>query len=164
MLVVSTASKEKIEELSQVDLDDDDLELLPPDVLEQLGLVDEETECQPGSYHPVPGDCTSYVSCGRDGKKKEQKCSTGLHWVQSRNACDWKELSDCNAAVPRKSYGECQEGEYSPIPENCGKYRRCVHKKYQEFSCQSGTHWNNQLRVCDHPANAGCVGGTSQRC
>ena len=148
---------------------DNEFEDLPSNEIEEWGSGDESSnwqesseECQPGTYEPVVGDCSSYISCGRDGKKQKQECSAGLHWVQSKHTCDWKELSDCDAAKPRKSYGECNEGEYSPWPGNCGKYRRCVHKKYQEFSCQSGTHWNNKLRICDHPANAGCSEGGSQ--
>ena len=152
-----------------LDLDDEfgneiEFEDTQSNEIEEWGAGDVQEssdECLPGSYEPVIGDCSSYLSCGQDGKKQKQECSAGLHWVQSKHTCDWKELSGCDAAKPRKSYGECNEGEYSPWPGNCGKYRRCVHKKYQEFSCQSGTHWNNQLRICDHPANAGCSGSGS---
>ena len=170
--IVSREALQKVKELqealglSEEDLENQtELEELPPSILEELGLV-EETEdldknCLPGSYEPVLGDCRSYISCGRDGTQQKQECSVGLHWVQSKLTCDWKEFSDCDTVKPRKSYGECNEGEFSPWPGDCGKYRRCVHKKYQEFSCQSGTHWNNKLMVCDHPANAGCSGGGS---
>ena len=103
---MTRSSQEKIDELSKEDLDKNDLEVLPPEILDKLGLGDEMSkgECQPGSYEPVIGDCTSYLSCGRDGKKQKQQCSGGLHWIQSKLACDWKELSDCAAATPRKSY------------------------------------------------------------
>ena len=169
-IVVSREALAKIKELTEsLDLDDKigneiEFEDTQSNEIEEWGAGDVQEssdECQPGSYEPVIGDCSSYLSCGQDGKKQKQECSAGLHWVQSKHTCDWKELSGCDAAKPRKSYGECNEGEYSPWPGNCGKYRRCVHKKYQEFSCQSGTHWNNQLRICDHPANAGCSGSGS---
>ena len=138
------------------------MDVLPPEIIEQLSTDIEGGECQPGSYEPVPGDCTSYMSCSRDGKKQLQQCQAGLHWIQTKLACDWKDLSDCDELIePLKIYGECKEGEYTPKPGDCGKYRRCVHKKYQEFSCQAGTHWNNLGKYCDHPQNAGCLGGAS---
>ena len=138
------------------------MDVLPPEIIEQLSTDIEGGECQPGSYEPVPGDCTSYMSCSRDGKKQMQQCQAGLHWIQTKLACDWKDLSDCDELIePLKIYGECKEGEYTPKPGDCGKYRRCVHKKYQEFSCQAGTHWNNLGKYCDHPQNAGCLGGAS---
>ena len=40
----------------------------------------------------------------------------------------------------------CSEGAYSAHPDDCNRYSVCVHGENQEFSCQSGTHWDNNLR------------------
>ena len=40
-------------------------------------------ECESGSYAAVVGSCPTYTSCVA-GRKYEQKCADGLHWVQER--------------------------------------------------------------------------------
>ena len=51
---------------------------------------------------------------------------------------------------------ECEEGQFSFMPGDCTMFRRCVHKKFMEFSCRPGTHWNEEISTCDHPDNADC--------
>uniref|UniRef100_T1DJ03 Putative salivary mucin n=1 Tax=Psorophora albipes TaxID=869069 RepID=T1DJ03_9DIPT len=43
-----------------------------------------------------------------------------------------------------------------PHPTDCGKFLTCVWGKTVEQVCPAGLHWNDRLKVCDWPANAGC--------
>jgi hypothetical protein len=54
--------------------------------------------------------------------------------------------------------GSCETGVLTSHPKDCGSYLFCVHGKYQIFTCQPGTHWNNQQKICDHPESANCNG------
>jgi hypothetical protein len=59
---------------------------------------------------------------------------------------------------PEQEPGSCETGTLTSHPKECGSYLFCVHGKYLLFQCQTGTHWNNQQKICDHPASANCNG------
>lgn len=52
--------------------------------------------------------------------------------------------------------GTCQEGQYSQSGPDCSVYQWCVNGQLIEQGCQAGLHWNQQIKVCDWPANANC--------
>ena len=42
---------------------------------------------------------------------------------------------------------------------DCQKYYQCAHGTPYEYSCPSSLLWNNDLKVCDWPANVQCTQG-----
>ena len=52
--------------------------------------------------------------------------------------------------------GPCQEGQYSQSGPDCSVYQWCVNGQLIDQGCQKGLHWNQQIKVCDWPANAKC--------
>ena len=75
----------------------------------------------------------------------------------NKGLCDWPATAGCMPAF--RLIPTCEEGAYSSNPQDCAKYFVCVHGENMEFSCQGGTHWDNELRVCNHPELAGCSAG-----
>lgn len=51
---------------------------------------------------------------------------------------------------------QCTEPLFS-CPDDCTKYYVCLHGRPFKMPCGPGTHWNDKLKVCDWPHNAGCV-------
>ena len=89
-----------------------------------------------------------------------QNCHEGLHWNTETNTCDWPESSEC--AVSGKTSlverSECEQGELTRDPDHCSHYQVCDHGTWEVFSCQSGTLWDNDLKVCNFPDQVQCSG------
>ncbi len=73
-------------------------------------------------------------------------------------------------AVPQGSFAsvryqddeekECESGFDPDIGECCHFYRQCVHFKWHETDCQSGTVWDKTISGCNYPAAVpGCSNG-----
>lgn len=64
-------------------------------------------QCLPGEYAPVPGDCGAFTVC-KDGKRYDQRCASGLHFVRDKNSCDWPDNSDCKepSASPKSQVAD----------------------------------------------------------
>ena len=60
-------------------------------------------------------------------------------------------------------YQSCSKGPYYPSPDDCAVYYQCSGKddEYLRLSCPPGLHWDQNLSVCNWPANAGCDVGES---
>ena len=131
------------------------------------GLVDAVVDVGAGpscsgsqQYTPVPNDCSSFYQCVNNLKVK-QSCSSGLHFNSVKNLCDWPASAGCSALNFRVAPTSCQEGSYLPDPADCEAYLFCVHSQYVQFRCQAGTHWDNNLKTCNHPEQAGCTASSS---
>ena len=71
------------------------MDVLPPEIIEQLSTDIEGGECQPGSYEPVPGDCTKFANCWK-GNPIIQSCGPGTHFNPTNSVCDWPSKANCN--------------------------------------------------------------------
>ncbi|OXA59868.1 putative chitinase 3 [Folsomia candida] len=120
--------------------------------------------CRSGEYSPGP-TCDRYYVCV-DGTQTLQSCGPGLHWNSQKTLCDWPKSAMCQTSsgggsdVPSiqetKFPKNCQQGEYYGDEDECDVYYVCNHGHPIQFRCQSGLHWNNNGKICDWPANAGC--------
>ena len=113
-------------------------------------------DCVEGQYSSPPGSCSSFYQCV-NGEKTLKQCHEGLHWNKETNTCDWPDAAGCNGArssLPRA--GTCTEGELDSHPNDCSKYQFCVHGSMETHSCQSGTAWDNKLKVCNFPDQVQC--------
>ena len=128
-----------------------------PDSFSDVEVVEVgfDSNCGSGAmYTSVPGDCSSFYQCA-NGAAVKVSCSPGLHFNAESQLCDWPQAAGCKGYF----FGVrevCQEGELRPDPADCSSYLFCVHSKFISFSCQSGTHWDNTLKTCNHPEFAGC--------
>ena len=113
--------------------------------------------CDEGENRLALGDCTSYHQCV-NGVKMLQKCNEGLHWNANSAVCDWPALAGCEATKSTATVkdGACQEGFIQNDPSDCSKYQFCVHSKFERFSCQDGTFWDDTLKVCNFPDQVSC--------
>lgn len=50
---------------------------------------------------------------------------------------------------------------FVPDNEECATYYMCNWGTPMQMKCPSGLHFNPTLNICDWPANAGCVVGSS---
>ena len=57
----------------------------------------------------------------------------------------------------------CSElGSMEADPDDCGSFLICNHNEYQKMACRDGTHYDPQVKVCNHPDQVKCeVGGNS---
>ena len=114
--------------------------------------------CIEGEYSSS-SSCTSFHQCV-NGKKTLKNCHEGLHWNSATNTCDWPEAAGCTGVQSRtgltKEAGACTEGDLDIDPDNCANYMFCVHGEMEQFSCQSGTVWDNTLKVCNFPDQVQC--------
>lgn len=55
----------------------------------------------------------------------------------------------------------CNSGEYSAYPGSCTKFFMCDRGLEVEKECGPGTNWNDNKKICDWPANAGCTETTT---
>ena len=120
-----------------------------------------DEDCDEGEYNTPAGSCSSFYQCV-NGKKTLQNCYEGLHWNKETNTCDWPEAAGCDvsrSALPRA--GTCQEGELDSDPSDCSNYLFCVHGAMETYSCQSGTMWDNNLKVCNFPDQVQCSSQSS---
>ncbi|GLV44874.1 uncharacterized protein CBL_14554 [Carabus blaptoides fortunei] len=122
---------------------------------------------------PNPEDCGSYIQCVHQ-KPMVRPCPAGLHWSVAANRCEWPNIAKCNITLPTSTatpattlpptngnWTNCS-GVPSDVdvllsnPEDCGSYIQCVHQYPLVRNCTYGLHWNDELKVCDRPENAGC--------
>ena len=115
--------------------------------------------CTEGEYSSSSSSCSTFYQCV-NGKKTLKNCYEGLHWNSATNTCDWPEAAGCTGAQFRtgltREAGACTEGDLDIDPENCANYLFCVHGEMEQFSCQSGTVWDNALKVCNFPDQVSC--------
>ena len=120
-------------------------------------------ECVEGEYSSSSSSCASFHQCV-NGKKTLKNCHEGLHWNSATNTCDWPEAAGCTDVQSRTSLtredGACTEGDLDTDPGNCANYMFCVHGQMEQFSCQSGTVWDNALKVCNFPDQVQCFAPT----
>ena len=46
----------------------------------------------------------------------------------------------------------CSElGSMEADPDDCGSFLLCNHNVYQKMACRDGTHYDPQVKVCNHP-------------
>ncbi len=100
------------------------------------------------------------------------RCAVGLHFIESKNSCDWPENSNCVDNVPSSAAsvrtnapGEglpCDVlGAYAKDPTTtCGTtYFWCINNKWYRQSCQAGTAWEHEKSLCNYCAVVdGCDG------
>ena len=48
---------------------------------------------------------------------------------------------------------------FYPHPTDCQKYYQCGHGTPYEYTCPSGTLWNDDIKNCDWAANVQCTSG-----
>ncbi|KAM3963585.1 chitinase-related protein 1 isoform 2-T3 [Aphomia sociella] len=138
------------------------------------------TGCITGTYHSHP-KCKKFYVCV-NGVLVAQSCAPGLIWRPDRSQCDFPNAASCSdrresisplmmatkqpeatAQMIVAQSAFCTNGEYAGNPFDCGRYRHCLFGKYEEFSCNSGLHWNQEKNICDWPVNAQCkITPTSQ--
>ncbi|XP_068222684.1 probable chitinase 10 isoform X2 [Palaemon carinicauda] len=139
--------------------------------------VTSSSPCQQEGAAVQGPQCTTGVICKR-GLAEVEQCTGGLVWNPKERHCDLpSRVPNCGNVVltpssealrPSVTVGPeqtapgvdvnipCQEGEYKRNPTNCGAYFLCVHKEWQEFSCQAPLQWDQNKRICDWPSNVNC--------
>ncbi|XP_050082117.1 probable chitinase 10 [Anopheles aquasalis] len=126
--------------------------------------------CRNGEYYPHR-NCDSFYICVNE-KKVEQQCGPDLYWSQTDKNCDWEENVNCISnelyfRLLRKSSAlkvlseddPCDGNTHVPFPGDCSQYLVCNWGRLESASCADGLHWNQQLHICDWPANARCSQG-----
>uniref|UniRef100_A0A182LZU2 Chitinase n=1 Tax=Anopheles culicifacies TaxID=139723 RepID=A0A182LZU2_9DIPT len=127
--------------------------------------------CNNGEYYPHR-NCDSFYICVNE-KKVAQQCGPGLYWSQEDKSCDWEDNVNC---VSNEQYfrlltttfgalkllsedDPCDGNSHVPFPGDCNQYLVCNWGRLESASCADGLHWNQQLKICDWPANAKCAQG-----
>ncbi len=59
-------------------------------------------------------------------------------------------------AVAAAQIDACVHGDFYPH-QDCTKYYQCANGILYAKNCNPGLHWNNRLKTCDYPSNAGCA-------
>ncbi|KAF6212525.1 hypothetical protein GE061_013048 [Apolygus lucorum] len=119
--------------------------------------VEEGLPCSNGQYYPVNGECSAFSICV-NGILVEQRCAPGLNWNPEKKMCDWAFNVKCQSRssfIVVKSNG-CSRGLFTSHPNSCTKYLQCLWEKYEVHTCPPGLHWNQESKICDWPATAGC--------
>ncbi|XP_059054390.1 probable chitinase 10 [Achroia grisella] len=131
------------------------------------------TGCTTGTYHSHP-KCEKFYVCV-NGVLVAQSCAPGLAWRPDRSQCDFPNAASCSdrrESIPPYTMATkkpatsqmiveqpefCTNGEYTGYPSDCTRYRHCLFGRFEEFSCNSGLHWNQERSICDWPVNAKCT-------
>uniref|UniRef100_A0A182QY58 chitinase n=1 Tax=Anopheles farauti TaxID=69004 RepID=A0A182QY58_9DIPT len=124
--------------------------------------------CTNGEYYPHKS-CDSFYICVND-KKVAQQCGPGLYWSQADTSCDWEDNVNCvsnekyfrllttfGALKALSEDDPCDGNSHVPFPGDCNQYLVCNWGRLESASCADGLHWNQQLKICDWPANAKCA-------
>ena len=77
----------------------------------------------------------------------------------------WNEIYESDLIVCflfAEGLGCSELGSMEADPDDCGSFLICNHNEYQKMACRDGTHYDPQVKVCNHPDQVKCeVGGNS---
>ncbi|CAD7080498.1 unnamed protein product [Hermetia illucens] len=139
-------------------------------------LVQGACSCFYPAYKPDPSNPSNYIVCD-NCVEKVLTCPNGLIWNNTKQSCVWKTCeggegggvtsgpgtgtgttggSTASTAGPGS---ECTDGQYTSGSESC-KYKVCENGKYIDRKCPDGLLWNDAVKACDWPCNAGNGNGT----
>jgi len=82
------------------------------------------------------------------------KAQTRILDLATRHECTFKH--NCKPGFKIS----CTEG-YKPST-NCGEYFWCVNEEWSKQTCPDGLHWDNEVKICTWPDQAGCTGGQEE--
>ncbi len=55
-------------------------------------------------------------------------------------------------------FNECTaQDDYSGVPGDCAKFRRCVNGRFVEFTCAPGTLFDASNKICEHEVLVNCL-------
>ncbi|XP_072386334.1 peritrophin-1-like [Diabrotica undecimpunctata] len=118
------------------------------------------------TYDYVPGNCSQYYECDH-GLRYLETCPSNRLWNHIKNYCDFPDEVDCSRApvttttpgpstTPNPVCVGQKDGTLLPDKDDCAKYYECLRNQAIEFSCPSGTLWNQDAQDCDYPGNVDC--------
>jgi hypothetical protein len=94
-------------------------------------------ECtEKDDFTGVLSDCSKFLRCDH-GRFVEMKCAPGTLFDSSNRICEHERLVSCLSKV---SQDECSlQDDFSPVKNDCSKFRRCSNGKFIELQCPDGT-------------------------
>lgn len=100
----------------------------------ETDFIPECTEAD--DYTGVVDDCSKFLRCDH-GRLVEFTCAPGTLFDSSNRICEHEKLVSCLCGVSQE---ECTlEEDFSPVKNDCSKFKRCDHGKFIELRCANGT-------------------------
>ncbi|CAF4782557.1 unnamed protein product [Pieris macdunnoughi] len=105
---------------------------------------------------PSPNLCSNFLNCW-DGWAWEQECPAGLLF-SNEGYCDYQYNVNCNQRYVKEEPKPLCNKEFEAFKnsDNCKEFFICVHKLPMKFQCPEDLAYNEELGVCDYPANVHC--------